>query len=104
MIKNAFYFTSKALFVLNKVKFLFWHFDYVAKRLDKKDQVNFRLYHVTAQLINNRNTHIDQQFENKGNQTLKFGQLIECNMENIFLEKSYTKCDREISTRPFSEN
>ena len=24
----------------------------------------------------------------KGNQTMKFGQLIECNMRNIFLEKS----------------
>ena len=28
----------------------------------------------------------------KGNQTMKFGQLIEYNMRNIFLEKSYTKC------------
>ena len=27
----------------------------------------------------------------KGNQTMKFDQLIECNMRNIFLEKSYTK-------------
>ena len=27
----------------------------------------------------------------KGNQTMKFGQLIEHNMRNIFLEKSYTK-------------
>ena len=34
---------------------------------------------------------------------MKFGQLIECNMRNIFLEKSYTKCDRETSPRPFSE-
>ena len=39
----------------------------------------------------------------KGNQTKKFGQLIECNMKNIFLEKSYTKCDGETSPRPFSE-
>ena len=39
----------------------------------------------------------------KGNQTMKFGQLIECNMSNIFLEKSYTKWDGETSTRPFSE-
>ena len=28
----------------------------------------------------------------KGNQTMKFGQLIEYNMRNIFLEKPYTKC------------
>ena len=34
---------------------------------------------------------------------MKFGQLIECNMGNIFLEKSYIKCDGETSPRPFSE-
>ena len=28
----------------------------------------------------------------KGNQTMRFGQLIEYNMRNIFFEKSYTKC------------
>ena len=39
----------------------------------------------------------------KGNQTMKFGQLIKCNMRNIFLEKSYSKCDGETSLRPFSE-
>ena len=38
----------------------------------------------------------------KGNQTMEFGQLIECNI-NIFLEKSYTKCDGQTSPRPFSE-
>ena len=27
-----------------------------------------------------------------GNQIMKFGQLIEYNMRNVFLEKSYTKC------------
>ena len=30
--------------------------------------------------------------KSKGNQTMKFVQLIECNMRNIFLENSYTKC------------
>ena len=39
----------------------------------------------------------------KDNQTMKFGQLIECNMRNIFLQKSYTKCSGETSPRPFSE-
>ena len=39
----------------------------------------------------------------KGNQAIKFSQLIECSMRNIFLEKSYTKCDGETSPRPFSE-
>ena len=39
---------------------------------------------------------------NKVNQTMKFGQLIEYNMRNIFLEKSYTKYGGETSPRPFS--
>ena len=39
----------------------------------------------------------------KGNQTIKFGQLVEYDMINIFLEKSYTKCVREIVPRPFSK-
>ena len=39
----------------------------------------------------------------KGNQTMKFGQLIEYNMRNIFLEKSYTEWSGETSPRPFSE-
>ena len=37
----------------------------------------------------------------KDNQTMKFGQLIECNMRNIFLEKSYTKFGGETGGRPF---
>ena len=28
----------------------------------------------------------------KGNQTMKFGQLIEFSMRKIFFEKSYTEC------------
>ena len=36
----------------------------------------------------------------KGNQTMKFGQLMEYNMRNIFPEKSYPKCGGE--TRPFT--
>ena len=38
-----------------------------------------------------------------GNQTMKFGQLIEYNMGNIFLEKSYTKYVGETGPRSFSE-
>ena len=33
---------------------------------------------------------------------MKFGQLIEYNMRNIFLQKSYTKCGGETSPEPFS--
>ena len=34
---------------------------------------------------------------------MKLNQLIECNMVNNFLEKSYTKCDGETSPRPSTE-
>ena len=57
MMKNAFYFTSKSLFVLKIFKFLSCLFDRVAKRLDKKDKVNFKFYDVTAWLTINCNTH-----------------------------------------------
>ena len=40
----------------------------------------------------------------EGNQTMKFGQLIEYDMRNTFLEKSYGKYDRETILRPFSKN
>ena len=63
MMKNAFYFTSKALFVLSS-KFLSWLFGHVTKRLDKKDKVNIKFYDVTAWLANNCNTHIAQYLEN----------------------------------------
>ena len=35
---------------------------------------------------------------------MKFGQLIEYNMRNTFLEKSYTKCGRETIPRSFTKN
>ena len=34
---------------------------------------------------------------------MKFGQLIEHNMANIFLEKSHVKCSGEVSPRTFYE-
>ena len=34
---------------------------------------------------------------------MKFGQLIESNMRNIFLEKSYTKYGGEPTPKPFSK-
>ena len=34
---------------------------------------------------------------------MKFGELIDFNMGNIFLEKSYKKCDKGTNLRPFSE-
>ena len=60
MMRNNFYFTLKAFFVLNIFKFLPWLFGLVAKRLAKKEKVNFKFYDVTDWLTNNCNTHIAQ--------------------------------------------
>ena len=38
----------------------------------------------------------------EGNQTMKYDQLIDYNIRNIFLEKSFTKCGGE--TDPFLKN
>ena len=39
----------------------------------------------------------------KENQTMKYGQLIECNVKNVFPESSYTKYGRETISRPYSK-
>ena len=34
---------------------------------------------------------------------MKFGQIVEYNMRNIFVEKLYTKCGGEAIPKPFSK-
>ena len=41
--------------------------------------------------------------KSEGYQTMKFGQLIECNITNFFLKKLYTEFGEETSPKPFSE-
>ena len=72
----------------------------MSKRLHLKDKVKFKFYDATTWLTNICYAHVAQYI---GNQTMKFGQLTECNMRNIFLEKPCTKCGGETSPRPFSE-
>ena len=99
MKKNAFYFTLKALFVLKIFIFLSQLFGHVEKR---KDKVNFKIYDVTA--YETIVIHILRYISRcKDNQTEIFGQLIEYNMINIFLEKTYTNCGGETSSRSFSK-
>ena len=40
----------------------------------------------------------------KDNQTTKFGQLIEYNMRNIFVEKSYTNVAQKLFPDPFQRS
>ena len=60
MMKNNFYFTLKARFLLKILKFLSCLFVHVEKRPDYKDKVNSKIYDVTTWLTNNCNTHIEQ--------------------------------------------
>ena len=60
MMKNAFYFTSKTLFIVKVLNFLSWFFGHVAKQLDWNDKVNIKFYDFTAWLTNNCNTYVAQ--------------------------------------------
>ena len=61
--------------------------------------VNFKIHETGEQIITI--PILPNISRSKGNQTLKFGQLIEYNMRNIFGEKSYTKFGEQASSRPF---
>ena len=73
-------------------------------RLDGlKDKANIKMYDAQPgkQAIG---IHILPNISRiKGIQTMKFGQLVEYNMRNIFLKKSYRKNGGETIPRPFSE-
>ena len=71
--------------------------------LIRKDKVNSKIHVATAWLTNNCNTHISNISRSKGNRAMKFSQLMEYNMRNIFLEKSYTKCGGDTIPSPFSQ-
>ena len=47
-MKTGFYVTWKAFFALKIFKFLSWRIGHVEKRLDYKDNINFKIYDVTT--------------------------------------------------------
>ena len=59
-MKNAFYFTLKAPFVLKYLSFCHDFLVMWEKRLDEKDKMNFKIHDVTTWLTNNYNTPISQ--------------------------------------------
>ena len=82
---------------------LFWLFDQVEKQLIKKIRLisKFMTSQPGKQTIS---IHILPNISrSKGNQTIKFVQLIKYNMRKIFLENSYTKCGGETIPRSFSK-
>ena len=77
-MKNAFYFTSKALFILKIFKFLSWLYGQVIKQLEMIRKIRLILSFMMSPLgYQTINTHIVQYLE-------KFGQSIKYNIRNIF--------------------
>ena len=100
MLKNP-YFTLKAPFVPKIFKFLPWPFGHIEKWLSRKIRLisKFMTSQTGKQTIA---IHILSNISrSKSNRTMKFGQLIECNMRNIFLKNSFTKCVEETIPKPF---
>ena len=86
MMRNAFYFILKALFVLKIFKFFtsFW---------SCRKNGSIRKIGITSKFMASQPglqtvaIHILSSIsKSKGNQTMKFGQLIEYNKRNIFLQ------------------
>ena len=107
MMNNAFYFTSKALFALMLSRCLsFWLEFLVMQQNGQIRKIMFISNFIASQP--GQQTIVVPILLNisrsKGNHRMKFGQLIGCNMRNIFLEESYTKYNEETSLRPVSEN
>ena len=59
-MKNDFYFTLKALFVLNYFNFFLIFFGHLGKRIDKKTKVNFKTCSVIHWKTNNYQTQVTQ--------------------------------------------
>ena len=76
----------KVLFVLRIFKVLSWLFGHAKKWLDKKGKINFNIYDVTDWTQINTMRILPNISKSKGNQTMKFGLLIEYNTINIFLQ------------------
>ena len=104
LMKSAFYFASKAFPLSRYLSFCLDFFVLYQNGLVKKIRLisNFLTSQTGKQTFAIHILPIISR--RKSNQTMKFGQLIECNMRYIFLEKSYTKCGGKTSSRLFSEN
>ena len=97
-MKSGCYFTLKDFFFLKILKFLSRLSGHVEKRLDQKDTVNSKIYDVTNWEANNCNHILPNISRIKGNQQLKFDQLIEYNIKSTF-----TKCGRKAISGPCSK-
>ena len=84
-IKCSFFFENKWVLYWNVLKFLS-----NMTKIVRKKTIGI---HILPNISRNKDIH-----------KMEYGQLIEHNMRNIFLEKSYKKCGGETILKPFSKN
>ena len=99
MLKNAFYFILKTLFILKIFKFLSWLFGHTEKTVWLERQGFTFQISWCHNLVNKQLQYIYFPISHEL-KAMKFGQLIEHNKRNIFLQKSCGIWDRETSSRP----
>ena len=101
-MKNAFYFILKAPFVLKLFECLPWLFDHVEKK-DLIRKIRLISKFMTSQTGSQANTiHILANISrSKGNETMKFDQVIVYRNRKSFLQKSYKKRGKEITSRHY---
>ena len=95
MVKNAFYFMLKALFVLWIITFLSWLFGYAEKRLDMKTTVNFKTRDVTDWTTDNYNTHITQYLKKKMQSGNEIWSVNKIQREKYFVFKYHAENEKE---------
>ena len=89
IMKNAFYFILKAIFVFKISKILSWKIRLTSEFMMSRPD----LQTIATDILLNIS-------RSKGNQTMKLGQLIEYNERNNFLQKLCEKWGSESSSRP----
>ena len=94
MIKNIFYFNFNFFLFSRYLKFCPDRFSHVVKQLDGKAIRLILKFMMSSTVKQTITIHIFSNISRcKDNQTMKFGELIEYNVRNIFLQKSCKKWD-----------
>ena len=101
LTKNTFYFIWKSLFVFKIHKFFSWFCGHLRNGLTRKVSIisKFMTTQPGEQTITLHILILPNISRSKRSQTMKFGQLMDHIVRNIFLQKSFRKGGRETSSK-----
>ena len=89
-MKNAFYFTLKPLFVLKVSRLLSWLFGHVEKNgLVRDVRLTSKIFDIATWKQTITIHVVCNILRSKCNEIMKFGQLIQSDLRNIFPEKNH---------------